>query len=103
MGKANPASRIVDVVFVDSHTAPDVFADETSGFYVHNGVVRITLASARIDHGKQPGPVNRVVVARIVMPVPAAQALAINLFDFLKSRGLAPALLNEAGEPHKAN
>ena len=83
--------------------APDVFADEASGFFVHNGVVRITFASARVNHVSSPGPINRVVIGRLVMPVAAAQNLAIGLFDFLKSRGLAPDLTDQSGEPLKPN
>jgi hypothetical protein len=96
-----PAS--VTVSFIDNPMAPDVFADESVGFFVHNGVVRITFASARVNHSSTPGPVNRVVIGRLVLPVAAAQGLAIGLFDFLKSRGLAPILSDEGGEPLKAN
>jgi hypothetical protein len=83
--------------------APDVFADEAAGFFVHNGIVRITFASARVNHVSSPGPVNRVVIGRLVMSVEAAQALSIGLFDFLKSRGLGPMMpvLNE--EPSRPN
>jgi hypothetical protein len=83
--------------------APDVFADDAVGFFVHNGVVRITFASTRANHISAPGPINRVVIGRIVMPLAGAQGLAIGLFDFLKSRGLAPVLTAQSGEPQKPN
>ena len=78
------------VRFIDNPHAPDVYASDTSGFFVLNGNVVITLESARPDHASSPGDINRVVVARIVLPVPAAQGLAVGLFDFLKQRGLLP-------------
>src|SRR5262245_24146818 len=80
----------VKVSFVDAPFAPDVFADEASGFFVRNGIISITFASARCDHSSSPGPVNRVVIGRLVMPVAGAQDLAVGLYDFLAQRGLAP-------------
>src|SRR4051812_3685414 len=101
--KPSPAEPEVSISFIDNPMAPDVFAEEAVGFFVHNGIVRIAFASARVNHVTSPGPINRVVIGRLVMSVSGAQALAIGLFDFLKSRGLAPPLLNESGEPQKAN
>jgi hypothetical protein len=46
--------------------------------------------SGRVNHISAPGPINRVVIGRLVMSVEAAQALAVDLFDFLKSRGVPP-------------
>jgi hypothetical protein len=51
----------VPVNFIDNPAAPDVFADEAVGFFVHNGVVKITFVSARVNHSASPGPINRVV------------------------------------------
>ncbi|HYE47373.1 MAG TPA: hypothetical protein VEA44_16530 [Caulobacter sp.] len=78
------------VTFLDNPLAPDIFADEAAGFFVHEGVVRIALSSARIDHVTSPGPMNRVVVGRVVMSVPAAQRLCLGLYDFLKQQGYDP-------------
>ncbi|MEQ8226741.1 MAG: hypothetical protein RIA64_01545 [Rhodospirillales bacterium] len=84
-GKAPPVS------FLDNPHAPEVFADEAAGFFLHHGNVHITFASARVDHSTRPGPVNRVVMARMVMPVPAAQSMVNMLYDFLKEMGVDPA------------
>jgi hypothetical protein len=80
----------VAISYVDNPGAPDVFADEASGFFVRNGVISITFAAARIDHSTAPGPINRVVIGRLVMPVSGAQNLAVGLYDFLAQRGLTP-------------
>ena len=87
------------ISFVDNPLAPDVYADEAIGFLAHNGTIRITLVS---DRAAAPGPINRVVVGRLVMTVHGAQALAVGLFDFLKNQGLEPTALS-FGEPKKAN
>ena len=76
--------------FVDDPHAPEVFATEVVGFLVNSGNVHITFATPRVDHVTSPGPINRVVNARLVMPVQGAQALAAGLYDFLKTHGLDP-------------
>ncbi len=87
---AQKTSENPTVTFVDNPHAPEVFAAEAVGFFVHAGCVHITFASPRIDHATNPGPVNRVVNARLVMPVSGAQGLAAGLYDFLKNQGLDP-------------
>jgi hypothetical protein len=87
---AQAEDKPVLVSFVDNPAAPDVFADEACGFFVRNGVISITFASARVDHTTTPGPVNRVAIGRLVMPVSGAQELAVGLYDFLVQRGLTP-------------
>ena len=79
------------VHFLDNPHAPDVYASDVSGFFVLNGNVVVTLESARPNHASAPGDINRVVIARLVLPVAAAQSLAMGLFDFLKQRDLLPA------------
>ncbi len=74
----------------DNPAAPQVFADEAVGFWLHNGVVMVTLTSTHIDHHTTPGPITRQVVARIVLPVAGAQSLAAGLYNFLKQHGLDP-------------
>jgi hypothetical protein len=75
---------------IDNPTAPEIFADEATGFFVHNGNLSITFSSARVDHTSDPGPVSRVVVGRIVLPVNGAQGLALGLSMFLQKMGIAP-------------
>lgn len=53
---------------VDDPRAPEIYAVAATGFFNANGVISITLESARADHSKSPGPINRVVVGRLVMP-----------------------------------
>lgn len=77
--------------FIDNPHAPELFASETVGYFLHDGVIHITFASARVNHVTNPGPINRVVIGRVALPVSVAQALTLGLYDFLKSRGLDPA------------
>jgi hypothetical protein len=71
------------VTFLDNPHAPEIFADAFSGFFNFAGNIRITLESARVNHVTSPGPVNRVVVGRLVMPIDQAEALARGLLDFI--------------------
>ena len=88
--------------FIDNPLAPDVFADVAIGFHLINGMVKVTFASARANHEKSPGPVNQVVIGRLVMSVAGAQTLAVGLFDFLKNQGVDFSATGPAG-PSKAN
>ena len=74
--------------FIDVPTAPELFASAATGFFLANGNIAITFETGRVDHSESPGPVCRVVVGRVVMPVAGAQALAIGLFDFLQKQGI---------------
>jgi hypothetical protein len=73
----------------DDARAPELYAAAATGFFNANGVISITLESARADHSKTPAPVSRVVVGRLVMPAGGAQALAVGLFDFLEKQGFS--------------
>jgi hypothetical protein len=73
---------------IDNPFAPKFFADEATGFFVHQGNVSITLSAARVDHRANPGPVSRVVVALVVLPLPAVVALAGSLSLFLPQVGV---------------
>lgn len=78
----NPANTPVS--FMDDPHAPELFADSVTGYFLFNGNLRLTLESARVEHSASPGPVNRVVIGRIVMPVSSARALKdmlVSLFD----------------------
>jgi hypothetical protein len=75
--------------FVDNPTAPELFAAAATGFFAANGTITITFEAVRADHSDNPGSLSRVVVGRVVMPVPGAQGLAIGLFDFLQKQGVA--------------
>lgn len=56
--------------------APEIYADEIVGVAIHQNAVGITLAVNRVEPGKTSGARSvRAVVARIVLPYPAAQEL----------------------------
>jgi hypothetical protein len=78
-------------VFADRPGAPDLFADGATGFFLHNGILRIAFDVSRFDHSHANAPAVRVVIGRIAMPAASASALAVNLFDFLKKMGIDPA------------
>jgi hypothetical protein len=96
MEKDEPAAPLVN--FIDNPHAPEVFSGGATGFFFNNGNVHIAFESLRVDHSTNPGPVNRVVIARLVMPIAGAQGLAVGLFEFLKARGLAPEF---SPQPHE--
>jgi hypothetical protein len=57
---------------VDNPTAPEIFADEATGFFLHNGNLSITFSRLELTIPPTPAPVSRVVVGRIVLPVNGA-------------------------------
>jgi hypothetical protein len=65
-------------------TTVDLFADGAAGLFLFNGNLRITLETNRADHGTTPPTTNHFVVARLVMPVAGAEAMARGI---LKSIG----------------
>jgi hypothetical protein len=83
-------TEAAELGFIDNQHAPEVFADNATGFFVAGGCIRITFESVRVNHATSPGPLNRVVMARLVMPIQGAQGLASGLYDFLKKQGLDP-------------
>jgi hypothetical protein len=74
------------VDLIDNPHAPDLYADSTSGLFLANDNVRITLETARANHATMPGVIARVVVGRVVMPVAAAEKLARALLKFLEDK-----------------
>jgi hypothetical protein len=77
------------VTYVDDPHAPEVYASNFSGIQLLMGNAIVTLESARADHSTTPGAINRVVVARIVMPVAVAQSLALQLNSLLERGAVA--------------
>ncbi len=74
------------VTFLDNPHAPDVFADAAPGFFNFNGNIRITFESVRVNHATAPGPLTRVVIGRLVMPLAAAEVMAKGLLDFINQQ-----------------
>ena len=58
----------------DNPAAPQVFADEAVGFWLHNGVVMLTLILTHIDHHVNPGPIN--CWERVICPHFAARRMS---------------------------
>ena len=85
------------ITFLDNPHAPDIFATEATGFFAANGNVMITLESARPDYSRGSANVNRVVIARLVLPVSGAQNLALGLHEFLSQNGLDPTVAARGG------
>jgi hypothetical protein len=84
---------------IDNMLAPEVFSDGAISFFLFNGVVRVVLTSLRAPQGvATPGQPIPVVIARLTMPVAAAQNLALGLNDFLEKHGLSPTAALTAGE-----
>jgi hypothetical protein len=77
--------------FIDNPQAPDLFADAATGFFIFGGTLRIALESFKVDHTASPGPVNRVVIGRLVMPIEQAENLAKGILDFLEKQRSQPA------------
>jgi hypothetical protein len=69
---------------LDNVHAPDFFADDVAGFFLLNGNVRITFVSNRVSHISTPGPVNNVVIGRLVMPIAAAESMARQVLGFIE-------------------
>lgn len=80
--------------FVDDPKAPEFFASFIKGAAFDAPNVRLTFASARVDHSITPGHVNTVANVRIVMSIPALR----NMYEFL-GKFLATAELNAAQKP----
>jgi hypothetical protein len=86
----HPKAQPPQIPLVDNMFAPEILAMAISGLSVLNGIVTVTLESARCDHSKPRADMERFVVARIAMPIPAAQTLMTGLHEFLGQHGLNP-------------
>ena len=78
----NPAGA-PPVNFLDNPHAPEIYADAVTGIFFFQGNIRLTFESCRVDHATSPGPINRVVLGRVAMPLAAAQGLRSLLNDYL--------------------
>jgi hypothetical protein len=88
----------VPINFIDNPHAPEVYVTGISGLFLSAGNIVITFESARIDHGQEPGPLNRVVIARAVFTAQAAQGLVLGLNQFLEQHGLSPSEAAKGGQ-----
>lgn len=92
MARRPPDPKQANVVYIENHEAPELYADGIVGIFIKHQAVTITLVSDRIDHSDGTQDINRVVIGRLILPVPAAQGLLVGLHRFLMERGLAPDL-----------
>jgi hypothetical protein len=70
-----------EMPLVDNPKAPDIFADGLTGYFLLNGTVRMTFEMAR---ALPPGPLNRIVVGRLTMPLDAAERMAKEVLAFVE-------------------
>jgi len=75
---------------IDNPFAPDLFITGCSGIASIAGTIAVTLENARCDHSRPAPALERVVVGRLALTVPAAQMLVTALNGFLEQQGLSP-------------
>ena len=97
---AQPAEQQKRLPIVDNPSAPDLYADEAIGFLLANNMVRITLASVKADHSKNPSTNSCVVLGRLVMPVAAAESLHKMLGQMIERVKKATPKANADTGPH---
>lgn len=85
-----PTPRAPEPQIIDNPFAPEIFATGLSGLANMNGVIVLTLESARCDHTRQQPSVDRVIVGRVAFTPAAAQDLVGSLNQFLEQQGLSP-------------
>lgn len=86
----SPQAPVPDIPLIDNSFAPEVLCSGVSGLSLLNGILTVTVESVRCDHTKNPPPLERVVVARFSLPVPAAQGLLVGMNQLLGQHGLSP-------------
>lgn len=74
------------ITFINNPYGPEVFADAAAGWFNFNGVVRIAFEAARVNHVQTPGPIDRVVIGRLAMPIDAAENMARGLLAFIEQQ-----------------
>jgi hypothetical protein len=83
---------------IDNLHAPEIYASEIAGYTIAHGNITLTLITTRATWNAA-GIVNkRVVVGRVVLSLGAAQALSVELFDFLKKQGVDPAQISSCAQ-----
>jgi hypothetical protein len=92
-----PSSEPAHPALVDNPFAPEIFVTGVSGYYNAGGTVQLCLDSMRCDHSRADGVMERVVVGRVILPIPVAQALVTTLNAFLEQQGFSPAKAMAAG------
>ncbi len=75
---------------IDNAHAPEVFATLATGILRIQDNIAITFEASRSDYSQSPPTVNRVVIARLVMPIAGAANFAVILNGFLENQGASP-------------
>lgn len=75
------------IAIEENLSAPELYATEATYFGITGPNATVTLTSLRWDSSNQPAVLKRVVVGRLVMPISAAQALTVSLYDHLAKNG----------------
>lgn len=70
--------------------APEIFSGLHMGFHIIGSNLAITFGNPRWDYSQNPARLYGATVARVIMPVPAAHELAVQIFNFLEQNGLSP-------------
>jgi hypothetical protein len=97
---------LTSLPLVDDIGVKDVFAEFCTGLNFVHGNVHMTFASVTADHSKHQTPSNRVVSARLVMPIIGAMELRdllTQLIDALTAQGVIipePTVVVPPGRPH---
>jgi hypothetical protein len=84
-GKEFAMTKQTSLTFVDNPHAPEVFAFRLAGAALFADNLHLTFEAPRVDHSTAPGPVNRVVVGRLIMPVDRVEEMAKFLADYVQS------------------
>ena len=79
------------VNYVDNPHAPMVYATGLAKAWIHGGSMQLTFEVGRQAlSATPPAALNVVSVGTLVMPIEAAQKLAVELFRFLTEAGVPP-------------
>ncbi|WP_010160625.1 hypothetical protein [Sphingomonas sp. PAMC 26617] len=92
-----PEQKLAETPYVDNPFAPEIFATGYSGLANMNGVIVMTLESARCDHSRPQPALERVVVGRVALTTTAALELVTGLNQFLEQQGISPSKMLAAG------
>ena len=85
-----PLAQPAPAPIVDNPFAAEIFVTGFTGMANLNGVIVVTLESARCDRSRQPPTLERVAVGRLALTNGAAQGLVAELHQFLERQGLSP-------------
>jgi hypothetical protein len=86
---AQPATEVREPIF-DDPFLEEIFATGMAGVANMGGVIVVTLECARCDHTREMPAVERAIVGRIALTIPAAQQMVANLNAYLEHHGLSP-------------